>query len=55
MKTTVIPVDVGALGTVKKCMVENIKEVVLEKAAMAEIQKIFMLDSARILKKVLSV
>ena len=27
MKTVVIPVDVGALGTVKKGMVENIKKV----------------------------
>ena len=48
MKTVVIPVVVGALGTVKKGMVENIKKV-------SEIQKICMLGSARILRKVLSV
>ena len=50
----IIPVVVGVLGTVKKGMVENIKKV-SERAAMTEIQKICMLGSARILKKVLSV
>ena len=48
------PVVVGALGTVKKGMVENIKKV-SERASMTEIQKICMLGSARILRKVLSV
>ena len=51
MKTVVIPVVVGALGTVKKGMVENIKKV-SERATMTEIQKICMLGSARILRKV---
>ena len=46
MKTLVIPVVVGALGTVKKGMVENIKKV-SERASMTEIQKICMLGSAR--------
>ena len=54
VRTVVIPVVVGALGTVKKGMVENIKKV-SEKATMTEIQKICMLGSARILRKVLSV
>ena len=45
---------VGALGTVKKGMVENIEKV-SERANMTEIQKICMLGSARILRKVLSV
>ena len=55
MKTVVIPVVVGALGTVNKGMVENIKKV-SERATMTEIQKICMLlGSARILRKVLSV
>ena len=54
VKTVVIPVVVGALGTVKKGMVENIKKV-SEKATMTEIQKICMLGSARIPRKVLSV
>ena len=54
MKTVVIPVVVGVLGTVKKGMVENIKKV-SERANMTEIQKICMLRSARILRKVLSV
>ena len=43
-----------ALGTVKKGMVENIKKV-SERATVTEIQKICMLGSARILRKVLSV
>ena len=54
VKTVVIPVVVGALGTVKKGMVENIERV-SEGASMTEIQKICMLGSARILRKVLSV
>ena len=54
MKTVVIPVVVGALGTVKKSMVENMKKV-SERATISEIQKICMLGFARILRKVLSV
>ena len=54
MKTVVIPVVVGALGTVKKGMIENIKKV-SERANMTDIQKISMMGSTRILKKVLSV
>ena len=54
MKTMVIPVVVGALGTVKKGMVENIEKVA-KRATVTEIQKICMLESARILRKVLSI
>ena len=54
MKTVVIPVVVGALGTVKKGMVENIKKA-SETATVTEIQRICMLGSARTLRKVLSV
>ena len=54
MKTIVIPVVVGALGTVKKGMVENIKKV-SERATVTEIQKICMQGSVRILRKVLSI
>ena len=54
MKTEVIPVFVGALGTIKKGMVENIKRV-SERANVTETQKISMLESARILRKVLNV
>ena len=54
MKTVVIPVVVGALGTVKKGMIENIKKV-SERANMTDIQKISMLGSTRMLRKVLSV
>ena len=54
MKTTAIPVVVGALGTVKEGIVENIEKVV-KRATVTEIQKICMLGSARILRKVLSI
>lgn len=54
MKTIVIPVVVGPLGTVKKGMVENNKNG-SERATMTEIQKICMLGSAQILIKVFSV
>ena len=54
MKTVVVPVVVGALGTVKRGMVENVKKV-SERTTMTEIQKICMLGSARILRKVLGV
>ena len=54
MKTEVIPVVVGALGTIKKGMVENIKRV-SERANVTETQKISMVVSARILRKVLNV
>ena len=54
MKTIVIPAIVGALGTVKKEMVENIEKV-SERANVTEIQKICMLGSVRILRKVLSI
>ena len=53
MKTVVIPVVVGALGTVKKEMVENIKK--LSERATDRDPKICMLGFARILRKVLSV
>ncbi|CAH3013970.1 unnamed protein product [Porites evermanni] len=53
MKTVFIPVVVGALGTVTKKMVENIKKV-SETATVTEIQKICMLGSAPIHRKVLS-
>lgn len=45
MKTEVIPLVVGALDTVKKDMVENIKKV-SEKASVTETQNICMLGSA---------
>ena len=54
MRTEVIPVVVGALGTIKKGMIENIKRV-SERATVTETQKICMLGSAQILRKVLGV
>ena len=53
MKTEVIPVVFGALGTVKEGMVENIKKV-SERASVTETQKIRLLGFAQILRKVLS-
>ena len=53
MADEVILVVVGALGTIKKGMVENIKRV-SERANVTETQKISMLGSARILRKVLN-
>ena len=44
----------GVLGTVKKAMVENIKKE-SERADMTEVQKICMLESKHIIRKVLSV
>ena len=52
MRTEVVPVVVGALGTIKKGMIENIKRV-SERATVKEKQKIYMLGSAQILRKVL--
>ena len=55
MKTEVIPVAfVGALVTIKKGMVENIKRV-SERTNVAETQKISMLGTAEILRKLLNV
>ena len=54
MKTIVILVVVGAFGIIRKGMVENIKKV-SETASVTEIQKISMLGSAHILRKVCSV
>ena len=53
MKTELIPVVVGALGTIKKGIVENIKRV-SEIATVTEIQKISMLGTAQIPRKVLN-
>ena len=54
MKSVVIPVVVGALPTVKRGMVENIKKIIRESYCDRD-PKICMLGSARILRKVLSV
>ena len=54
MKTEVIPVVFGALGIIKKGMVENTKRV-SERATETETQKIGILGSAPILRKVLNV
>ena len=50
----IIIIIIIALGTVKKGMVENIRKV-SERATVTEIQKICMLGSAPIHRKVLSV
>ena len=53
MKTEVIPVVVGALSKIRKGGVENVKRVSY-RANGTETQKISMLRSARILRKVLN-
>jgi len=53
MKTEVIPVVVGALGTIKKGVIENIKRV-SKRATVTETQMIRVLGSARIVRKVLN-
>ena len=53
MRTVVIPVVVDALGKVKKGILEKIKKV-SEAATLTEIQKISMLESGRVFRKVLS-
>jgi len=47
----VIPVVVGALGELKKGMIENTKKV-SERATVKETQKICILKSSQILRKV---
>ena len=54
MKSKVIPVVVGALGKIKKGMIEN-KKNVSEGATVIETQKISVLGSAGVLQKVLLV
>ena len=54
MKTIVIPVVVDALDTVNKGMVENIEKA-SKIANVTDIQKICMLGSARILRKMLRI
>ena len=54
MKIIMIPVADSALGAVKKGMVENIEKVA-KRAKVTEIQKICILESARILRKLLSI
>ena len=53
MKSEVIPVVIGALGTIKKGMNDNIRKI-SERNNTQQIQKIFFLGSARIIRKVLS-
>ena len=48
-----IPLVVGALGTIKKGMIENIQRV-SERATVTETQMIRVLGSARIVMKVLN-
>lgn len=54
MKILVIPVVAGALGAVKKGVVENVKKV-SEAVTVTEFQKVCILGFARILRRVLSV
>ena len=50
----IIPIVIGALGTIKKGMENNIKNV-SEAMNIKSPQKIYLLGTARILRKVLSI
>ena len=54
MKTEVIPIVIGALGTIKKGMENNIRNV-SENLNIKSLQKTCLLGTARILRKVLSI
>jgi len=54
MKTEVIPIVIGALGTIKKGMDNNIRNV-SENLNIKSLQKTCLLGTARILRKVLSI
>ena len=54
MKTTTIPVVIGALGVIKKGMRSNIEKIP-GKISLEELQKITLLGTAHILRKVLSI
>ena len=54
MKTEVIPIVIGALGTIKIGMVKNIRNV-SENINIQSLQKTCLLGTARILRKVLSI
>ena len=54
MKTKVIPIVIGALGTIRKGMEDNIRSV-SENLNLQTVQKTCLLGTARILRKVLSI
>ena len=54
MKTIIIPVVIGALGDIKKGMRSNIEKIP-GKISLEEFQKITLLGTAHILRKVLSI
>ena len=54
MKTIIIPVVIGALGVIKKGMRSNIEKIP-PKISLEELQKITLLGTAHILRKVLSI
>ena len=54
MKTVVIPIVIGALGTIRKGMEENIENV-SSNMDIQTVQKTCLIGNARILRKVLSI
>ena len=54
MKTEVIPIVIGALGTIRKGMEDNIRSV-SGNMNIQTVQKTCLLGTARILRKVLSI
>ena len=54
MKTTTVPVVIGALGVIKKGIEKHIEKIP-GKVNITELQKIALLGSSHILRKVLSI
>ena len=54
LKTTTVPVVMGALGTIKKD-VENYSNKILGNINRQEVQKITLLSTAHLLRQVLSI
>ena len=54
MKIVVIPIVIGALGTTPKTLPKRMKDIVI-KTNIGELQKTGILNTARILRKVLEV
>ena len=54
LKTTTVPVAMGALGTIKKD-VENYSNKILGNIKRHEVQKITLLSTAHLLRQVLSI
>ena len=54
MKVTMVPLVVGALGTPAKALEKRLKNIGIE-IKITELQKTFLINTSRILRKVLEV